>query len=259
MGTTREESILEQFAREPGRSVHAIVRTPAGTWTSGVHDDDPRPAASLLKLPLAMALEPLLPSLPTARVGDLLTSDERDSVLCSLDPDRTLSPAEMLRLMLSASDNACARWALEIVGVSAVVAVCERAGATRTAMSQDNDHALRGTTTARDAIRLLRAATDEPAVPLSAFALRHSIRNSRIPLGATDDDVVIAHKTGTLGGVASDVAIIDCAGGSLSIAFLTEQQHDTLVTGYDMGICTRTLLEAFGLRARTTMSAMAGA
>lgn len=259
MGTSRAEGILDAFAREPGRSVHAIVQSPRDTWTGGVHDDEARPAASLLKLPLAMAVEPLLPNLPPARVTDLLAAGERDSVLCSLDPDRTLSPAEILRLMLSASDNACARWALEMTGIGAVVAACARAGAVQTVVTQDDHHALGGSTTAQEAIRLLRTAADPSIFPVAAFALRHSVRNSRIPLGATSEDVAIAHKTGTLAGVASDVAVIDCAGGSLAIAFLTERQHDTLVTGYEMGICTRSLLEAFDLRARATVSAMAGA
>ena len=239
--------------------MHAIVQSPDATWSGGVRDDEPRPAASLLKLPLAMALEPLLPGLPPARVADLLAADERDSVLWSLDPDRVLSPAEILRLMLSASDNACARWALDHTGVSAVASACQQAGAVHTRVVEDADLCLRGATTATDAIRLLAAVADATTFPIAAFALRHSIRNSRIPLGATGGDVAIAHKTGTLLGVASDVAIIDCSRGQLSIAFLTEAQHDTLVTGYEMGICTRTLLEVFGLQARSTVSAMAGA
>jgi len=40
----------------------------------------------------------------------------------------------------------------------------------------------------------------------------------------------------------------------VSLAFLTEHQHDTLVTGYEMGICTRGLLQAWGLAVRRTRS-----
>lgn len=35
-----------------------------------------------------------------------------------------------------------------------------------------------------------------------------------------------------------------------------DDQHDTLVTGYEMGICTRSLLEHFGLQVTRTVSAV---
>lgn len=113
---------------------------------------------------------------------------------------------------------------------------------------------LAGFTTARDALRLLEASADAPAWPLTANALRNNVRDSRIPLGATDLDIAIAHKTGSLPGIAHDVAVVECAGGRLAIAFLTEAQHDTLVAGYEMGVCTRAVLEAWGLGARATRS-----
>jgi hypothetical protein len=37
-------------------------------------------------------------------------------------------------------------------------------------------------------------------------------------------------------------------------AFLTEEQPDPLVTGYEMGLCTRRILDAWGLGARTSRS-----
>ena len=90
--------------------------------------------------------------------------------------------------------------------------------------------------------------------PLTAAALHNTIRSSRIPLGADGLDVRLAHKTGSLAGVAHDVAVLDSPGGRLSLAFLTEDQHDTLVSGYEMGICTRGLLQAWGLAVRRSRS-----
>lgn len=250
-------SLLREFARDPGRSVFVRVRTADAEWTGAVNDDVNRPAASLLKLPLAMALEPLLPDHKPQRVGDLL--DERDdaSVLMALDPDRVLAPEEILRLMLSASDNACARWALRSVGLQDVRAAVRECGALVTTVDEDPDEPgmLTGTTTARDAVTLLDETLDRTRFPVSAFALEHSIRNSRIPLGATDEDVLVAHKTGTLSGVASDVARLTCRTGTMSIAFLTDSQHDILVTGYEMGVCTRGLLDHFDLQVTRTVSA----
>lgn len=228
-----------------------------GEWTGGLNHDVDRPAASLLKLPLAMALEPLLPDLKTQRVSDILSATDDASVLMALDPDRVLETAEVLRLMLSTSDNPSARWALRSTGLAAVQAATRDCGAVQTTVVEDLDDPgmLTGATTARDAVTLLRATLDRDRFPVSAFALTHSIRNSRIPLGASAQDVEIAHKTGTLSGVASDVARLTCRTGELWIAFLTEGQHDTLITGYEMGICTRGLLEHFGLQVTRTVSA----
>ena len=254
---TRDEAaraLLQDFAREPGRSVYAEW----GTWSGGVHDDLALPAASLAKLPLAMAVEPRLRDLAPRHVGDLVRPDDGPSVLYALDRERELSAPEMLRLLLSASDNPCARWAVDAVGMPAVAEAVSASGARHTTLEQSATFGVLGDTTARDAVLLLKAACDAARFPVTAGALSRALGNSRIPLGATGDDVSIAHKTGTLQGVAHDVARISCEGGDLWIAFLSEHQHDTLVTGYEMGICTRSLLELFGQRATSTLGVLAG-
>lgn len=250
--------LLQEFARDEGRSVFVRVRTADAEWTGGVNEAASRLAASLLKLPLAMATEPILARQDPQRVGDLVEACDDASILLALDPDHVLAPAEILRLMLSASDNPCARWALRSAGLQAVQAATRECGALTTRIEEDRDEVgvLTGTTTARDAVTLLRSALDRTRFPVSAFALEKSIRNSRVPLGVTHEDVRIAHKTGTLTGVASDVAHITCRTGDVSIAFLTDSQHDILVTGYEMGICTRDLLEYFDLQVARTLSAV---
>jgi beta-lactamase class A len=256
------EAALNAFAREPGRSVWLDVTTPAARWQSGVAPDAVRPAASLLKLALAMAVEAELGDRlddMSVRVGDVLGNGSDSSVLHVLRPDLRLSAGDLLGLMVSASDGPSARWHLEQIGLDAVTEALESSGCTRTvATVQDieGEVSLAGSTTARDAVRLLLAATDAAAFPLTAHALASSIRNSRIPLGVTDVDVRIAHKTGTLPGVAHDVALIEAVDGRVAMAFLTEEQHDTLVTGYEMGQCARAVLEAWGLAARHTTSAI---
>lgn len=248
------QGTLESFAREPGRSTYADLRIGDDRMSAGVHDEVVHPAASLLKLPLATAVEPLLSGMPAQRVGDLLPDGA--SVLQFLDSDHLFAPSELLRLMVSLSDNTAARWALEAIGIERVREQIRRAGATATTAEVDDDGSLVGVTTARDAVALLSQALDDTTVPLTSHALRHSLRNSRIPLGANSEDVKIAHKTGTLRGVAHDVALISTDGGELLIAFLCSGQHDTLVTGYEMGICTRKILEDAGLSTQRTSSAL---
>lgn len=250
------DSALAAFCREPGRSAYAEIDGPLGHWSGGVDAGAPRPAASLLKVPLAMAVEPLVDDLTPQRVRDLLDRPGDASVLHVLSPDRMLSPSEMLGLMLAASDAPCARWAARSVGLDAVRAVLTSVGAESTTCVADPEFGLLGQTTAFEAIRLLQAACNARRYPVSASALENSIVNSRIPLGATEEDVTVAHKTGTLGGVANDVARLTCDAGEVWLAFLSDDQHDTLVTGYEMGVCARALLEAAGLRLERTVGVL---
>ncbi len=256
-GDPREESarLLHDYAREPGRSVLARVRVPDAAWESGVAADDPRPAASLLKMPLAMAVERAFGSgdldpRGAVTVSRLLADDAGPGVLHVLRPDLALTAADVLGLCLALSDRSCAAWLLEAVGIDAIRGVVADLGCDGTdvfAALEDPGGPLVGRTTARDALRMVAASTDAARHPLTAHALRNTVLNSRIPLGADRLDVRVAHKTGSLPGVAHDAAVLDCRGGTLWIAFLTEGQHDTLVSGYEMGICTRGLLEAWGL------------
>jgi hypothetical protein len=170
-----------------------------------------------------------------------------------LRPGRLLTAAEVVGLCLSLSDRACASWVLDLVGVAAVRDVVAGLGCAATTVMDDREAAggpIVGRTTARDALCLVAASQDAARYPLTANALQHGFRDTRIPLGATGLDVRIAHKTGTLLGVADDAAVIECDGGTLRLAFLTEEQHVTLVSGYEMGICTRGLLQTWGLTVR---------
>jgi len=252
------ERLLREYAREPGRSVLARVETPAAVWEGGVAENEPRPAASLLKVPLAMAAERAfanggLDPEATVAVSRLDAHAPGPGPLRVLRPGLLLTAADVVGLCLSLSDRACATWVLDLVGVAAVRDVVACLGCDATTVMDDREDAggpIVGRTTARDALCLLAASQDAARYPLTANALQHGIHNTRIPLGATGLDVRVAHKTGTLLGVAHDAAIIDCDGGMLSLAFLTEKQHDTLVSGYEMGICTRGLLQAWGLIVR---------
>jgi len=254
--------LLRAYAREPGRSVLARVETPGATWEDGVAADEPRPAASLLKVPLALAVERAfaaggLDAQATVAAEELDVGGMGAGPLRVLRPNLLLTAADVLGLCLALSDRACATWLLEAVGVAAVREVVADLGCGATTVAEDRDAPgapLVGLTTARDALRLIAASQDAARYPLTARALRHTVHNSRIPLGADDLDVQVAHKTGTLFGVANDAAVIDCDGGRLLLAFLTEKQHDTLVSGYDMGICTRGLLQAWRLAVRRARS-----
>lgn len=265
---TRALAALRAFGSEPGRSVAARVTIGDNTWTGLVAGDVPRPAASLLKLPLAIAVEDAMAKDPSGRLGtaevtvaELLIGWREPTVLRAFDTERTLRPRELLRLMVSSSDGPAARWLLDTVGIDAVGQAVNASGCENTSVELRPGApggALTGTTTAEDALRMLAAALDAARFPLTAQSLAASTLNSRIPLGVRRGDIEIAHKTGTLFSVAHDVAMLDVAGGEIWIAFLTDSQHDTLVTGYEMGICTQRLLAAFGVGVHGTRSVDGG-
>ena len=235
------QAALDAYAA-PGRSALIRIRTAGIEWEGGVDAERPYRAASLLKLGIAIAVENGIRDGRVDRdteitVRQLGARPDDHSVLDLLDPSTILRLRDALSLMVGASDNTCARWLSTIASPG-----------------QDPDTSLVGITNCRAALDLLREASDADRFPITAHALRHSIRNSRIPLGATEADVVVAHKTGSLTGLAHDVALITCDAGTAEIAFLTDGQHDTLVTAYAMGICTRDVLTAWGLSTRSTVS-----
>jgi beta-lactamase class A len=254
--------LLGVWAPDPGRSVAARLAVDGTRWEDGAAPHEPRPAASLLKLPLAMAVEIAFASgavhpRDAVLVGALVGGYVSTGPLRGLDPDLALTAVDVLGLCLSLSDRACTMWLLDAVGLDAVRTAIGDAGCEATTVTADRGHPggpLVGTTTARDALRLVGAATDADHFPRTVGALRNTIHGSRIPLGADDLDVAIAHKSGSLPGVANDVAILECAGGTAALAFLSEGQHDTLVCGYEMGICARGILEAWGLAVRRSRS-----
>ena len=253
--------LLAQFAREAGRSAAIHVQAGGTEFTEGANEEIARPAASLLKVPLAMAAEEALQdgslrSHNTVAVSDILARVDDPSALRVLSLDSRLPVPDVIGLTIALSDQACAAWLLAAVGNERVRALIERE---RLAIEAHCDPLaaggpLTGTATASAALRLIELADDRSRYPLLAASLEQVVQASRIPLGATEEDLRLAHKTGSLSGVANDVAVIGCAAGSVRLAFLSEDQHDTLITGYEMGICTRGVLEASGLVAQTSVS-----
>lgn len=252
---------LGEFARDPGRSVAVVVRSPAGEWRGGARDDVPRPAASVLKLGIAMAAERILRTDPNALAHRapaeaILTGDPSPSALRAVHPRVPLGPADVLGLMVSLSDNPCATWLADAVGEDAVRRALARAGIENVGPVEPGRciGPLSGRCTAVQALDLVALAADASQHPLTAAAMEHVVHAARIPLGVERDDIRMAHKTGSLAGVANDVAVIECHDMQVRVAFLTEDQHDPLVTGYEMGICTRRILRAWGLGARGSRS-----
>jgi beta-lactamase class A len=100
-------------------------------------------------------------------------------------------------------------------------------------------------TTARDALLLVRALADDP---VAGPAMRNSLHGLRIPLRLAED-VPVAHKTGTLLGVANDAGVIYGDSTDLAVAFLCDGQPDTAWASIEIGDCVGAIWSALGERA----------
>ena len=249
------QGLIEQFCSVDGRSVRIKIIDKNETWEFGFHDDIKRPAASLLKILVAAAVEEkIIKNLikPTKKVlvQTLIDSGSEPSILRSLELNHTLTVTEIIQISLSTSDPFAGRYLLGLTNLSHLKEMLSLANCLNTEVnypSEFDSKNIIGRTTARDALNLIEFGSNSQNYPITAKGLSHSVLNSRIPLGIVNMGTQISHKTGTLLSVAHDVALIKCREAAISVSFLTENQDDTLQTGYEMGICMRRILETLDL------------
>jgi beta-lactamase class A len=175
--------------------------------------DEPMPAASVMKLPLAMALynsdidlteRISITNLPYSRYCSIWEAFQHTS---------DVSVAELCHMMMIVSDNAASAYLADRVGTPAVNVLLRDIGCSSHAnmvsgfaeseMRRWYDNIL----TARDCGLLLREIAVNPRYARLRHAMVHNIRNNRLG-SSLPDQVQIAHKTGSLKGVANDVALI---------------------------------------------------
>lgn len=246
---------MSRFAGDdPGRSVALeSVRGPAAACR--VRADVVRPGASLLKLAVVLALEEAhaagtLDADTTVAVRELPIS-RFPTVLRVLDPDHRLTRRELGGVVLATSDNPAAEHLLGLVGRERVARLLAATGCRDTRLEvgfADGELGAAGrrnVTTADDQVRLLRRLHAEPAWRSVVTALASSVRNTRLPL-LLPDELVVAHKTGTLAGVVNDAGILYGRDVDLVIAVLTDGQPDPPRTNLAIGELTRDVWAAFG-------------
>lgn len=236
----RIQTIVSDFAKAaPGRSLAVRVVAPAHCAASAAADV-PHPAASVIKLPLVMALlraaeagrvdldeRVTIAELPTTRYASVMTAFGRES---------TLTLREMAALAIITSDNPLAVHLTERVGLEAVNRLLAGLGCSEAAtMAAGFSEAELGPAnranrlTAEDAIRIVAAIHENPIYRPLERAMENNLRNGRMP-ALLDEDVTVAHKTGSLDGVVNDVGYVSRGQIAFYAAFLTEHQDDVLQT-----------------------------
>ena len=220
-----------------------------------VRADEVRPGASLLKLAVVLALE------EASAAGDLdaeqvvarrdLPATRFPTLLAVLRPDHRLTLRELGGLVLATSDNPAADHLLSVVGPERLARLLADTGCLDTRLEAGFADAelgaagRRNVTTADDIVRLFRRVHAEPAWRLVVTALASSVRNARLPL-LLPDGLVVAHKTGTLAGVANDAGILYGQGVDLVVAVLTDAQPDPPRTNLAIGELARDVWAALG-------------
>jgi beta-lactamase class A len=76
-------------------------------------------------------------------------------------------------------------------------------------------------------------------------ALKNNLRNFRMPL-RLPDTLPVAHKTGSLMGVAIDAGIAYGRSVDLAISFLSDHQSDTARTSLSIGDCMGRIWASLG-------------
>ena len=245
---------IDEFCAVKDRSARIKINNQDLEWQYGVLDDVKRPAASLMKIVLAISVENRIKdnSLDSKRViavKDLVNSKSNPSILNSFDSEHLISIIELVQLCLSISDSFATSYLAQLLTTDELLDTLRVIGTQNSYLeikSNLGSNTINGTTSAKDALKILEFGSSSSNYPITASGLKNSVLNSRIPIGIKDFGTGLSHKTGTLLSVAHDVAIIQCQQGFIALAFLTENQNDTLQTGYEMGMCTKRIIETIG-------------
>jgi beta-lactamase class A len=249
-----ENAISDFVNEEPPRAV-ALESLRGPAFKLSLNGDMPFPAASLIKLPLAVAIY------ERAAAGEL-PWDERvrheklgrtayPSILEVFSHDHFFTLKELCGLMLATSDNPISQYLLERVGVDSVNAEAQRLGAVSTRIVVGfldewlGEKGRANITTADDILIMLKAIAISPSYQGLVVALKNNLRNFRMPL-RLPDTLPVAHKTGSLMGVAIDAGIAYGRSVDLAISFLSDHQSDTARTSLSIGDCMGRIWASLG-------------
>lgn len=248
------EEALAVFVGEDANRSAAVTTLKGPRIRAAIGASVVRPGASLLKLPLAAAVH------GAARAGelDLVTTVAREelpatvfpTVLAAFAPGRRLTIAELCSLCLIVSDNPAADYLLGLVGFNAVNRAAVELGARSTVMKVGfgddflGEAGLGNVTTAADALVMMRTLVVEPQHRDIAVALENNLSNVRIPLRL--DHVRAPHKSGSLRGVANDAGVLFGRRATVAVAFLSEQQLDSVAASLSIGACVARIWRALG-------------
>ena len=246
-------AILQSFCgHDMGRSVALRGCRPA-TPTISIRGREARPAASVIKIALAMAV---FHEAAAGRVDLAARVPVRKfpptryvSILAGFDPESAMSVREITRFALITSDNPLAVYLQTLAdfdevnrllaGIGCGPPCRMAAGFSEEELGPKNRVNI---LTADDTVHLLSVVKEDPRYGDLVLALKNNLRNNRMP-ALLPEHVAVIHKTGSLDGVSNDAGIVQDDRVEFIAAFLTENQPDPIQTSNDIASCTLRLFD----------------
>ncbi|WP_329080360.1 MULTISPECIES: serine hydrolase [unclassified Streptosporangium] len=250
------DKIVREFARDSGRSL-SIKSLSGPEIEITVRGDESRPGASTLKVAISMEIarqldNGLLSSSLLIKRKDLGTSIY-PTLLEVLREDHTFTIKELCGIMLATSDNLISQYLLDLAGIQSVNSFLKDISCRQSMIRvgyRDFELSPIGranTTSTMDQIRLLTHLDQENTYSWIRNAMVNGLRKSRIAL-RFPEDISIANKTGSLNGVANDVALISDREIKIAIAVLTDRQTDAGRTGIEIADTVYAVWQTIGGR-----------
>ncbi len=235
---------------DDGLSRSVVLSDIDGHVKVSYNPDHAYPPASLIKVLIAETV--VLSGMDLA--SPVAVSDLHDTmyptILNTLDDDRQVSIGELLSFSLVTSDNASADYLLDCVGLDEVNKRAKDLGLCHThiATGFKDSEFCRGqesSTSASDMSQLLMhifKQRQRSGYSRIWKSLINNLRNTRIP-GLLPDELAVAHKTGSLDGVAHDAGILLIPDMPLVLVILTKQEPSTLRTSLEMASFARSVYD----------------
>lgn len=237
--------ILDYVNNDPNKAVALKLTSNKLNFEYDINGNESFPAASILKVPMAIALYNKTSQEDRKKIIDLSKVPKTfyASILDSLNLG-SLPLESLCGISLSISDNGASNYIIDQIGIKEInqtlISIgCSNKSKILVDFSDDflNEKGLVNTTTAKDFIKVFEFITGQEKYGQLLHYMKRSLRNNRIP-ALLPEDVCVAHKTGTLSGSVNDTGVILESNYSLYISFLTKNLEDYNQASNDIAICT---------------------
>jgi beta-lactamase class A len=248
----------ELIARAPFR-VGALARSTDGETLFAHEADRPFPAASVIKVPVVMALYADAADGRIDLAEQLATGDRVDGsgVLRDMPDTAALSVRDLAALMMILSDNTATNRVIERLGFERVAAWMRQWGITATALRRkmyDFEAAKRGlenVATASDLValleRLVAGGCRDRATSDAVLAIMARCEDDRKLRRFLAPNTKVPSKSGTLDASRNDVAVFFGPSRTVTVAVFTSEVKDALAAEHLLGIIGRGAAMASGL------------
>lgn len=239
----RIEHLFKQTVDRTGGEWGLVFKDLDSDLTVALNPDRVFASASLIKLPV------LISAMIAASDGSIdlstrleldhseISEEDRDGsgVIIHLSNPVSLTIRDLCVLMIITSDNFATNAIIDLLGMSYINGILQRLGLRDTRINHriaDFEQLKDVNTnpiTAGEVSQLLEAVYTRQLPHSSTIEeiLQKQIYGTRIPLllPYEDDDLLVAHKTGTLRTIAHDAGILRTSKGAYVLCILTQQQE----------------------------------